>query len=238
MIKLLVSPTNLEEARNAINGGADIIDVKNPVEGSLGANFPWVITEIQKLVKKYNGLEISATLGDFPNLPGTASLAALGMANCNVDYIKVGLKGPKTKKDAIFFMKQIIRAVSEYKGQVKIVVAGYADYIRFGTIEPLLIPEIAAESGADVAMVDTGIKDGKTLFDFMSEEQIKTFVEKTLKNDIIVALAGSIKKDHFPKLKEIKPHIIGLRGAACEKFDRLHGKIRVELVKELKSLLK
>jgi len=90
MIKLLVSPTNLEEARNSIIGGADIIDVKNPLEGSLGANFPWVIKEIRKLVRKYNGLEISATLGDLPNLPGTASLAALGLANCDVDYIKVG----------------------------------------------------------------------------------------------------------------------------------------------------
>ncbi|MFX0136966.1 MAG: (5-formylfuran-3-yl)methyl phosphate synthase [Candidatus Hodarchaeota archaeon] len=237
-MKLLVSPINLEEARNSIIGGADIIDVKNPLEGSLGANFPWVITEIQKLVRKYNGLEISATLGDFPNLPGTASLAALGLANCKVDYIKVGLKGPNTKKDAIYFMKQIQRAISEFKGQVKVVVAGYADYKRFGTMEPLLIPEIAAESGADVAMVDTGIKDGKNLFDFMTEEQIKLFVEKTIKNDIIVALAGSLNRDHFPKLREIKPHIIGLRGAACEKSDRVHGRIKVELVKELKSLLK
>ncbi|NVM04974.1 MAG: hypothetical protein HWN67_21815 [Candidatus Helarchaeota archaeon] len=237
-MKLLVSPINIEEARNSINGGADIIDVKNPLEGSLGANFPWVITEIQKLVREYNGLEISATLGDFPNLPGTASLAALGLANCDVDYIKVGLKGPKTKKDAIFFMKQIRRAISEYKSHVKIVVAGYADYKRFGTIVPLLIPEIAVESGADVAMVDTGIKDGKNLFDFMTEEQITSFVENTLKNDLIVALAGSIKKEHFPKLKEIRPHIIGLRGAACEKADRVYGRIKVELVKELKSLLK
>ncbi|MFX1451928.1 MAG: (5-formylfuran-3-yl)methyl phosphate synthase [Promethearchaeota archaeon] len=237
-MKLLVSPTNLEEARNSITGGADIIDVKNPLEGSLGANFPWVIKEIRKLVRKYNGLEISATLGDLPNLPGTASLAALGLANCNVDYIKVGLKGPKTKKEAIFFMKQINKAISEYKRNIKVVVAGYADYKRFRTIEPILIPEIAVESGANVAMVDTGIKDGKSLFDFMTEDQIKLFVKKSLKNDLIVALAGSIKKDHFPKLKEIQPHIIGLRGAACEKADRIHGNIRVELVRELKSLLK
>jgi uncharacterized protein (UPF0264 family) len=39
---LLISPINTQEAREAINGGADIIDVKNPKEGSLGANFPWV----------------------------------------------------------------------------------------------------------------------------------------------------------------------------------------------------
>lgn len=238
MIKLLVSPIDLEEAQSSIKGGADIIDVKNPKEGSLGANFPWIIKNIEKLVRKHNGLEISATLGDFPNLPGTASLAALGLAYCNVDYIKVGLKGPKTKKDAIYFMKQLTRAVSEYNDKIKVVVAGYADFKRFGTIDPILIPEVAIESNADVAMVDTGIKDGKNLFDFMSRQQLEKFIEIGSKKGITIALAGSIKKEHIPELKEIGPDIIGLRGAACEANDRVNGKIRVELVKEIKSLFK
>ena len=44
---LLISPINHEEALESIKGGADIVDVKNPKEGSLGANFPWVIKEIR-----------------------------------------------------------------------------------------------------------------------------------------------------------------------------------------------
>jgi uncharacterized protein (UPF0264 family) len=50
-MKLLVSPVNVEEARICKLGGADIIDVKNPKEGSLGANFPWKI----KAVKQVSG---------------------------------------------------------------------------------------------------------------------------------------------------------------------------------------
>ena len=34
---LLISPINHEEALESIKGGADIVDVKNPKEGSLGA---------------------------------------------------------------------------------------------------------------------------------------------------------------------------------------------------------
>ncbi len=219
-------------------GGADIIDVKNPTEGSLGANFPWIISNIQKLVRKYDGLEISATLGDFPNLPGTASLAALGLASCNVDYIKIGLKGPKNKQDSIYLLKQLHKAVADYSDKIKIVAAGYADSKRFGTINPMLIPEIALESGVDVAMVDTGIKDGKNLFDFMTREQLESFVEFGRKHDLIVALAGSITKEHLSELKELAPDIIGLRGAACEGGDRINGKIKLELVKELKNILK
>ena len=33
---LLISPINHEEALESIKGGADIVDVKNPKEGSLG----------------------------------------------------------------------------------------------------------------------------------------------------------------------------------------------------------
>ncbi len=37
-MKLLVSPYTVEEAGEVLKGRADIIDVKNPKEGSLGAN--------------------------------------------------------------------------------------------------------------------------------------------------------------------------------------------------------
>ncbi|MGB9842599.1 MAG: (5-formylfuran-3-yl)methyl phosphate synthase, partial [Candidatus Bathyarchaeales archaeon] len=48
-MKLLISPMNEAEAAEAILGGADIIDVKNPREGALGANFPWVIKRVREL---------------------------------------------------------------------------------------------------------------------------------------------------------------------------------------------
>ena len=49
-MQLLVSPSSISEAHCSI--AADIIDVKKPSEGSLGANFPWVIREIKTLREK------------------------------------------------------------------------------------------------------------------------------------------------------------------------------------------
>ena len=49
-MQLLVSPSSISEARHS--AAADIIDVKKPSEGSLGANFPWVIREIKEFVQK------------------------------------------------------------------------------------------------------------------------------------------------------------------------------------------
>ena len=94
-MKLLVSPINREEAIIASRGGADIVDVKNPKEGSLGANFPWIIRDIKEAV---DGRQpISATIGDFNYKPGTASLAAFGAAVAGADYIKVGLYDIQTE---------------------------------------------------------------------------------------------------------------------------------------------
>lgn len=76
-MELLVSAINLDEAKEALAGGADILDVKNPKEGSLGANFPWIIKEISDYAED---VIVSTTIGDVPYKPGTVSLAALGSA--------------------------------------------------------------------------------------------------------------------------------------------------------------
>ena len=75
---MLISPADEKEAVEAIRGGAEIIDVKNPKEGALGANFPWVIKRIREITPR--NIEVSCALGDVPNLPGAMSLAALGAA--------------------------------------------------------------------------------------------------------------------------------------------------------------
>ena len=66
MLKLLVSVVNRSEAIESVEGGAHIIDVKNPREGSLGANFPRVIKEIKGIIPE--NIELSATIGDMPLL--------------------------------------------------------------------------------------------------------------------------------------------------------------------------
>ena len=84
-MQLLVSPSTIDEAKHS--AAADIIDVKKPSEGSLGANFPWVIREIKTLSDK----PVSAAIGDFDYKPGGASLAAYGAACAGADYVKIGL---------------------------------------------------------------------------------------------------------------------------------------------------
>ncbi|HOI41296.1 MAG TPA: (5-formylfuran-3-yl)methyl phosphate synthase, partial [Methanobacterium sp.] len=174
---LLISPINTQEAREAINGGADIIDVKNPKEGSLGANFPWMIRNIREITPE--NMQVSATLGDVPYKPGTVSLAAAGAIASGADYIKVGLYGTKNYSEALEVMENVVRTVDEFNSDAIVVASGYADAHRVGAVDPMEIPRVAADSGSDLAMVDTAVKDGKTLFDFMNEETISKFTEET-----------------------------------------------------------
>lgn len=226
---------NEAEAKEAIIGGADIIDVKNPVEGSLGANYPWVITKIRQLTPKH--FPLSCTIGDVPNLPGTISLAALGAATLEVDYIKLGLYGTETPQEAIFLLKQVRKTVKTFNPNIKIAAAGYADAQKIGSVNPLKIPEIAKEAAIDIAMIDTAVKDGKTLFDHLTHKQLETFVKKTHELGLQAALAGSLKKHHLEPIFSLGTDIVGLRGAACTKGDRNTGVITQQLVKELAEII-
>ena len=75
-MKLLVSGVDADEARAAAAAGADIVDVKNPAEGSLGAPSPAVIAEVRAAVPAE--VPVSAAIGDMPNLPGNAALVVPG----------------------------------------------------------------------------------------------------------------------------------------------------------------
>lgn len=218
-MKLLVSPSSIEEAKFCLD--ADIIDVKRPAEGSLGANFPWVIREIKKMA---GNTPVSAAIGDYAPLPGNASLAAYGAACAGADFIKIGMMFAD-KALAAEVIKGVVRAVKEPFPEKTVVIAGYSDYARLGVLSPFDLAPLAAEGGADFAMIDTGKKDGKSTFEFMDAETLQRFTDGNRKLGLGTALAGSLKFEDIPVLKTIDPEIIGVRGMVC-------GGDRTTMVKE------
>ena len=228
-MKLLVSVVNKTEALDSIRGGADILDVKNPKEGSLGANFPRVIRQVKGVTPA--NLELSATLGDLPNLPGTASLAALGAAASGVDYVKAGLFGVKTCKEATTLMTEVVKAVKEFDGGLKTIASGYADFRTVGCVSPLELPLVAHKAGADGVLVDIKVKDGQTnLFSFLTDKNLKQLVDKAHDYGLLAALAGSLDTQDVQRVYSLGADIIGVRGAVCSKKDRVAGKLETEKV--------
>ena len=83
-------------------------------------------------------IQVSCTIGEVPNLPGSMSLAAFGAASLGVDYIKVGLYGFKTAEEAIFLLQNVCKAAKECNPKIKIAAAGYADAQKIGAIDPIV----------------------------------------------------------------------------------------------------
>lgn len=155
-MQLLISVVNTEEAQAAADGGTDIVDVKNPLEGALGANFPHIIRSIRQQTP--SALPVSVAIGDAPNKPGATALAALGAACCGVQFVKVGLYGTQTTQQAVYLLKEVCRAVRDYDAGIKIIAAAYADAHNIGAFPALEAPSVAIEAGADGCMLDTAEK--------------------------------------------------------------------------------
>jgi len=230
-IKLLVSVINDVEAVEAVKGGAHIIDVKNPNEGSLGANFPRIIRRVREVVPK--SIEVSATIGDLPNLPGTASLAALGAAFSGADYVKAGLFGVKNASETLYLLREVCKAVKDFNPNLKVIAGGYADYKDIGSINPLKLPEIAYAAGADGVIVDIKVKGVKRkIYDLLNVAELKKFVEDAHRLNLTGAIAGSLGKEDIPLVYSLGADIIGVRGSICSGGDRLNGTVRAEMVRE------
>jgi len=230
-MRLLVSVKNRAEALEAVEGGGHIIDVKNPDEGALGANFPWVIRQVREVVP--DGIEVSATIGDLPNLPGASSLAALGATVSGVDYVKASLFGVKTPSEAAYLIGGVCRAAKEHDEATKVIAAGYADYAKIGCLSPLNIPEAAHKAGADGAMIDVNVKTHGGLFQLLSDDELRGFVDESHELGLIVCLAGSLDQKDLARVFGLGADIVGVRRAVCRDKDRMRGAVHREAVGEL-----
>ena len=104
------------------------------------------------------------------------------------------MNGLKTPKEATFLLEKVNKAAKNCSPKIKVAAAGYADAEKIGAIDPMLIPEIAFKAHVDLAMLDTAVKDGKNLFDNVSINQLRKFVEDTHEHGLEAALAGSLRK--------------------------------------------
>lgn len=235
-IKLLVSAIDVKESLVCIKAGVDIVDIKNPKEGSLGGHTPVVVKKIKEKVPR--GVKISAAIGDCQNKPGLVSQASVGLALCGVDYVKVGLFDSFGRSEALYFVKCIVDSVKSASSSVKVVICAYADAKLHGTIEPRVIPGIVREAGADVAMIDTYIKgNGKGLFDFLSLKEITNFKNKSSSLGLKVALAGNLKNEDIILIRDSRLcDIVGIRTLACENRNR-NGKVNASSIGQIKKIL-
>ena len=231
-MRLLVSVVDTQEAEEAILGGAEIIDIKNPREGSLGAQPPGKIAEIVAVIPP--GVESSAAIGDVPNLPGTASLAAAAAAQCGVNYVKVGLLYVARATDAMDLLTEVRAAVKACNASARLIACAYADTTSASRL--LELPVVAGAAGVDGCMLDTARKDGTSLRSCIGTEQLQEFIAACRQASLLSALAGSLQGADFEWIRGLAPDVVGVRGAACT-GDRVMGRVSRDHVANIRNVL-
>jgi uncharacterized protein (UPF0264 family) len=212
---LLVSVQNMAEALEADQGGADIIDVKNLQEALVGSGHPDLVEEVRRRIPAEK--HVSVTLGVVPNQAGTVAMAARAAGMLNATSVKVGFC--ETDYDtALEILKESRRALRGY--DTKLIGSLFADNQLFGGLEPRQMVKLARESECDGFLIDTLTKDGRNLFDFIPEDELRQMVLEAKQYGLSTALSGHLRLSDLDELARINPDIVGVRGAVCRSGQR------------------
>jgi uncharacterized protein (UPF0264 family) len=201
-VGLLASVADLAEVVSALTLGADIIDLKDPKRGALGA---WPRALLPAAVAAVAGrVPVSATVGDLPMEPGTLLNAALTTTAAGVDYVKVGLFGGHGQDACITALAAAVKAGA------RLVAVLMADRRPELDVLPVL-----ARAGFAGVMLDTADKGTGGLRRHLAPRELAAFVEAARALGLVTGLAGSLKVDDVGPLAALGPDYLGFRGALC-----------------------
>lgn len=207
MTGMLASVNSLDEVRIILDTSVDIIDLKNPEQGALGALSTELVNEIVFIVNKRK--PVSATVGDLPMQPDLIFNAVSAMKDTGVDYIKIGFFPDGDWQSTVSKLTDIT-----HKGH-KLIAVLFAD-----TQPDISIIKSLKNAGFSGVMLDTMDKSTGSLSKVMSLSEIKNFVTAAKNSQLLCGLAGSLKLDNIPELLDLKADYLGFRGALCEKNNR------------------
>lgn len=210
MTQLLISVTSIDEAAVALAHGADIIDLKDPGKGALGA-LP--LATIESVISFVNAQKpVSATIGDLPMLPTVILEAVTALAELKVDFIKIGFFETDDYQPCLTALQSLTA------DGIKLIAVLFAEHVYSSDL-------IAAikQAGFIGVMLDTANKNGISLMDHYSEAQQLAFSKQVFKRGLSLGLAGSLQLKHVAAAKKINPTYIGFRGGVCHDNKRQLG---------------
>src|SRR5688572_10247306 len=123
---LLVSVRSAEEAKAALAGGADVIDIKEPDRGPLGPADPRTMAEIVRVVA--DRAPVSAAAGELLDVAERSALRTIESIPAGISLCKIGLRGCGERPDWKNHWDQaaaLCRVTDQHKRLVAVV---YADW--------------------------------------------------------------------------------------------------------------
>ena len=214
-MQLLVSVRSAAEVGDALCGGADIIDAKEPRLGSLGQVSSDVLGAILDQVPP--DCEVSVALGDFsrPQDVRTAIESLPLACKHSTTYLKLGFAGSSDEHLIVTLLQSAVTASSSHRAPSRIIAVAYADAEPAGSVGPEAIGRAASRAGASGVLLDTYGKVRGNLLDWLESEALVALIEANRKNGLLSAVAGGLGPKDLPRVAAARPDIVGFRGAAC-----------------------
>jgi uncharacterized protein (UPF0264 family) len=235
-MRLLVSVRSAGEVTDALEGGAEIIDAKEPSLGSLGAVTLPVLREIDRRLPA--DVPLSVALGD-PATPEAAADAIEAVARVvghrDELYVKLGFGGVHEAKAAQALLAAAVRSAARLDNRVSVIAVAYADHVAAGAPTPDLTSRLASRTGARGVLIDTFSKDGADLFVHIAVLQLRSWIERARDAGLLVALAGSLSVEGVRRAAALPADIVGVRAAACS--GGRAGQVDAARVRQLHAIL-
>lgn len=208
---LLASVTDLHEMELARAGGADIVDLKQPAFGALGA---WSTDALAAAVMLWTAWgeqlgeagrpALSATIGDQPMVPALVRAAAERVARTGVPLVKIGLSASQHTNECI-------EALAPLASRTRLIGVLFADEAPDFTVLAAL-----GRAGFAGVMIDTADKKAGSLTEHLDPLTLGQFVAEARRHGLMTGLAGSLRLEDIPALVGVGADYLGFRGALCE----------------------
>jgi uncharacterized protein (UPF0264 family) len=227
MAGLLVSVRSADEARAAVDGGASVVDVKEPDRGPLGRSTVAICRAVREVVP--TSIPVSVALGELRDWEGEEEIGPSAFEG--IAFRKLGLAGAGPRWIADW---AAIRG--EDAGGPRWVAVAYADWRIAGAPDPEAVLGAAMDIPVCAGvLVDTW--DKSRVSPLEASPFWSSWVDRAHRGGRFVALAGGLDLAAIARLAPLRPDLFAVRGAACIGSDR-RGTVDIGRVAELARAVK
>ena len=243
--RLLVSVRSAAEARAALAGECDILDVKEPTRGALGMADREVVEQVVDVAAGRQRRPVTAALGEAREWLGTRPPAAVP---AGVSLVKLGLADLGESEWQTRWRAARDRAEEAAGRQLRWIAVAYADWQAAAAPLPDDVIDAAITTHCAGVLFDTYQKDGRHLLQHFEQcespvrhqrrgrDRLQFLAEKIHASGLLVALAGSLTIDLLPEILQLRPDVIAIRGAACLHRNR-SGAVSAALVQAFRQTM-
>jgi len=207
---------NPEEAQICVAEQVDLVDVKEPAHGPMGAAD---VAVLQAVVAAVGGrCRVTAAGGELRDW--RASGAQPQPVHGELAMLKVGLAGygdDASWADHLRIVHDNLRSAvaAGSASQLQLVPVAYADHAAANSPRPLDAIQLIKDSGLRWLMIDTFDKSSRGVFELLSDSQISSLVLASQQAGLGIALAGRIGLAELSHAARTGADVVGVRGAVC-----------------------